>query len=181
MEPEGIRVKAPEYLYHVTLARRLGGIAERGIRPGSPRTIGGPAYDGHSKGRVFLTVGDGVRFWHERAADHAFDQYDDVVGSGAVPVVLRLSRRSAGRRTKDPAGTDDAGHPAFITRTTIAAADLEFFDGQSWRPVSAADELKAGIGARDGYLLRGSDSPLCPPVDSLSVVVGKVAGFLGLK
>lgn len=123
----------PEYVYHVTYYGRLGSIAERGLVPGRARAIGGPAYDAHAKGRIFLTEVDGVFFWHARAEEHAEHQSDDVLEDELIPVVLRVDLDFLEEDLiEDPLGTRDANHDAWLTSEAIDPDYIEVYDGDEW-------------------------------------------------
>ena len=167
------------FLFHVTYHGRLGAIARRGLTPGSARAIGGPALDAHSRGRVFLTDADGLRFWHSRAEEHAEHNSDTPLDDGLVPVVLRVDRKGMGGELEDdPQGSDDASADAFLYSERIEPARLEVWNpaGEEWTPLSqlegtdfpAADEggeRREEDGEELQFLRDASESPFMPPED----------------
>ncbi len=136
------REAAEPPLYHVTYASRLPDITEEGLRPNAPRSIGvGDMYDAHTKNRVFLTEGDGVYFWHNRAEDFAEHASDNPLEDGLVPVVLRVDPDCidyANELVSDELGTRDASADAFFIQAPmepIGSDCLEVFDGEEWVPL----------------------------------------------
>jgi hypothetical protein len=105
--------------YHVAPATRLAAIAKEGLKPGGASTVGRGGVAGHSKGRLFLTEDDGVRFWKGKVEDHLFDQFDDPPPA----VVIKADKR--GTLLKDPVGTQDAKAQAFFTGDTIPPERLQ--------------------------------------------------------
>lgn len=128
---------APEYLYHVTMAARLPGIAEHGLRPGMARSIGTSSYDGHRKGGIFFTEWDGVAFWANRAELFAENESDDPLGDELVPVVLRVASDDVWDLCEeDEVGTKDSGwNQAFKCKTSVPPEGIELYDGEEWVPV----------------------------------------------
>ena len=158
-----------ETLYHVTFMNRLNDIAEEGLVPGSRRSIGAPALDGHAAGKVFLTTADGVSFWLSRAEMFAHNDADNPVQEGFIPMVLRVRVPSKGL-VIDEIGTDDAAAEAFYTSTTIDAGHIEYWGGTQWSNLPNLrvnpDEYESiyrehGGGDEEGYL--NSDSPFNHP------------------
>lgn len=124
------------FLYHVTYYNRLPSIATQGLSPNMPRSIGSPAYDSHSKGRLFLTEWEAVRFWADAATDFAHYHNDNVLRAGAIPVVLRVDVQSFQEDlTEDELGTRDAPAPAKRTGRIIPPDYLEVWGGDRWVPV----------------------------------------------
>lgn len=130
-------------LYHVTTHGRLADIEAHGLRPNRGRAIGGMAYDGHRKGRVFLTSREGVSFWFGKARDFSFDGCENPLEDGGVPVVLRINSRALWleglTQEVDPHGAGDAGAPAFFVRGTIPTHRIKVWDGAFWQPVGEVD------------------------------------------
>lgn len=162
----------PEYLYHVTTVRRLEAISEDGLVAGRARAIGASAYDSHAKQGIFLTVGEGVFFWHARAEDHAEHGSDDLLEDGVVPVVLRVMAEDIdGKLIPDEIGTGDAKHDAWIASGPIEPVALEVFDGEEWVSiVENWDAVDPALGVEefeedDGetFYLFPNESKLFPP------------------
>jgi len=156
------------YLYHVTTANRLASIGEHGLLPrGQGPASGfiggdGGGYAGHSRGKTFWTAPSGARYWHGVAESFAFDQHDNPVAAGAVPVVLRARPKGVGQRFTDAPGKEDAGFPAYHAGAVPPEA-LEVYNGSSWVPVrGAAVDHTSGADA-EGYLHSYHRSPLFPP------------------
>lgn len=146
------------YFYHVTLYANLEGIAEHGLRPDAGTGIGGGAYDFHRKGRVFLTVPEGVFFWFSKAEEHADYNTDDPIEDGATPVVLRVWENSLPEEVQiDDLGTRDAGHreAVFVTKT-IDADVFEVWNGEEW--VVLVDEWNS-IDPESSYTFEEPDPP----------------------
>lgn len=137
------------FLYHVTFYQRIPDIAADGLCPGGPRTIGGRGYDGHARGKVFLTVREGLAFWFNRAVDFAEHYSDDPVEDLYVPVVLRTNLLAPKRLLHvDSHGRLDAHAPAFFTRGTIPPEHIEVWSGRNWQPITSADMEPAEEGAQ---------------------------------
>lgn len=129
-----------EPVYHVTVHRRLGRIARAGLRPGQPGSIGGPAYDAHRRGRIFLTDAAGVFYWLGRAVLFAEHGSDRPMKDRLAPVVLRLRVPPPGME-EDLIGTRDALAPAWISTVPIPARLIEVWDGRAWLPVARWREV----------------------------------------
>lgn len=128
------------FLFHVTYYGRLEMISERGLVPGSSRSIGGRAYDAHSKGRVFLTAADGIRFWFQRAIDHATHSSDAVLDDLLVPVVLRVRKSEIEvALSPDEVGSEDAKHDAFFFAGSINPNLIEVWGDGEWWGLDGAD------------------------------------------
>lgn len=128
-------------LYHVTYYGRLGSVAEDGLQPDRPRSIGGPQYDAHVRGNVFLSEQDGVPFWMARAADHAKYNSADPHGDGLVPVTLRVSPDcfENAELLLDEHGTRDALADSWMLRDKLPPECLEAFaGGDQWVEVEQA-------------------------------------------
>lgn len=134
------------FLFHVTYYGRIGTILDRGLVPGNARAIGGSAYDGHARGRIFLTDDSGISFWFQRAKDHAEHNSDAPIDDMLVPVVLRVDTRKLDHDKigDDGVGTDDAKHPAYFYPEAIAPGAIEVWDGSQWDPVEEAEEFMPG-------------------------------------
>jgi hypothetical protein len=165
----GKQAALAEPLYHVTFLNRLSDIAEEGLVPGSRRSIGAPALDGHAAGKVFLTTASGVDFWLSRAEMFAYNDADGPVREGYIPIVLRVQVPTKGL-ILDDVGTDDASAEAFYTSSLIAPGQIEYWDGTRWSKLQGliidpeeyeAIYQKYGGGAEDGYL--NPNSPLNHP------------------
>jgi hypothetical protein len=139
--------EVPAHVYHVTFANRLDDIAQDGLQPGAPRSIGGPSLDHHAQGRVFVTAARGVSFWFDRADLWAHDKSDDFLSDRMIPVVLRISTASfADQLEPDTEGTRDAGHaPAWFMSGGIPADQIELWDGSRWIPVTDAENVDFSI------------------------------------
>lgn len=117
-------------LYHVTFLANMESVRDRGLVPsksfGSNYTS---AYAQHSRGKVFLTSKEGVKFWMSRMEDVAEDQTDDAVEDGMIPVVIRVDASDV-ELEADELGSRDARADAFATKQGIHPSRLEVFDGQ---------------------------------------------------
>lgn len=166
---------AEGYLYHVTFAGRLGGIAEDGLLPaggGGFAGIGNHSEE-HKRRGVFLTELAGVLFWLGRAQLWGEHSSDRVLDDGYVPVCLRMPRPAAPLEA-DEVGTSDARAPAWIA-PPVAPDVVEAWNGAAWVPVDSWDEGAASLGVdletQDGddgepevlQWLKDSRSPLTPP------------------
>lgn len=122
-----------DYLYHVTFAGSLGGIAEHGLLPGTGHSRFGGGYGEHSAGWVFVTEPDGVFFWHSRM-EQSVTPIEDV---GEVPVVLRYMPTAAeeDELEEDEIGTRDARAAAYKVPGGIEAWRLEVWTGDEWQPL----------------------------------------------
>jgi len=131
-------------LYHVTYHGRLPSIAEEGLTTGQARSIGGPAYDEHVRGRLFLTEPEGVSFWMHRAENHAEANSDDPFGDGYVPVALRVSPDcfENAELERDEHGTRDALVDAWmVSGEPFGPECLEVYTGSRWAPVEEYGEI----------------------------------------
>ena len=157
-------------LYHIAWARSLPSIATRGLvaSGGSGIARQDSAYAEHSRGRLFATELDGVRFWYGIAENHANDRSDDPLREGFTPVVLRFP--DVRRKEIDPVGSDDAGAYAFVlTRVRIPPAFIEVWTGGAWVPIRAWRRVQPrrayDFEREDGQVLAffKERSPLIPP------------------
>ena len=154
--------------YHVTYSGRLPYIAERGLRRGQPRSIGAPALDSHAAKGVFLTLADGVFFWHGRAEAFAEHNSDDFVEDELIPVVLRVDLPDDLPREGDAEGTRDALVDAIVVRA-VHPMYLNVWTGTEWVPIDQYDEVNLDCAyttmveddAELHYFV--NDSPLVPP------------------
>ena len=98
-------------------------------------------YSANSKGWVFLTDGEGVRFWYGKYENYAHHQSDNPIEEGLVPVVLRVPDDAdvIGELEEDALGTRDAFAPAWKTRTTIDPDSIEIWSGSSWEPITESE------------------------------------------
>jgi hypothetical protein len=164
---------APGYLYHVTYMNRINAIAEEGLALNSSPSIGGMAYEGHKQGRIFLTDADGVSFWLTRAEQFAYDQADNPVEEGYVPIVLRTKNTARLHAEADEIGSSDSGSHAFYVSKTIPASQLEYWGSTQWSGVSglgvSEEEYRLG-GDDEGYL--NMDAPLFHPKLAAAAVGG---------
>lgn len=134
------------YLYHVTTASRLPGIAAAGLRPGRSSFIGGASARKHRTRGVFLTEADGVRFWFGRAEVWAQDGSDDLYEDKLIPVVLRVpdDEDLLGELDTDELGSADAGAEALITSSEIDADAIEVFTPRGWRALEDVTSTDLG-------------------------------------
>lgn len=124
-------------LYHVTYAANLPGIAAHGLIPGERSNYSG-GYDGHSKGRIFLTEEDGVRYWYQRMVDLAEHNSDNPLEDLLVPIVLAVDTEDPSFYPdglpieEDKVGTRDALAQAWFTRTPVDTSAIYLWDGEEW-------------------------------------------------
>ena len=164
------------YLYHVTFAGRLAGIAEDGLLPAGGGGFAGIGnyHQDHKRRGVFLTELAGVGYWHDKAEQWAEHSSDHVLDEGYVPVCLR-TRRPTGPLEADEHGTEDARVDAWVV-PAIAPEHVEVWDGAAWIPLDAWDDEAAALGVDletqepEGdeepealQWLKGARSPLVPP------------------
>lgn len=173
-------------LYHVTFLNRLSDIAEEGLVPGSRRSIGGPALNGHAQGKLFLTTADGVSFWLNRADMFAYNDSDNPVREGYIPIVLRV-RVPSKFLSPDDVGTGDAGADAFYTSQPIEPSRIEYWGGRNWSGVQGliinddeyADIYKRYGGGDDEGDLK-PESPLNhPKLATVDAAAPKLSGKFG--
>lgn len=156
-------------LYHVTYWRRLDSIDARGLIVGASRSIGAGGYDGHVKGKIFLSEPGGVFFWYSRAQDFAEANSDDVWKDRLVPVVLRVGvshRVERGRAVLDSLGTGDALANAWETTRTIPSSRLTVFNGLAFVPLRRFGREHAKLAVykdSEGYVYFRDSMPLLPP------------------
>jgi hypothetical protein len=168
------------YLFHVTTADRLDGIAEEGLCPGRGSAIGGVP-DSHKQGRVFLSEFEGTSYWASRAEDWVTSEHDEYAELGMALVVTRVPRASLDPALlkDDELGTTDSRKPAYAYEGDIAPEDVEVWDGASWMPAADA-RIDASLGfTEDGYFHDASpllNPPLpIPPVEALPQASGFAA------
>lgn len=119
-----------EVLYHVTYLANLPGIAADGlVASGGSNYSGG--YEGHSKGRIFLTELDGVSHWYRRMIDLAEHHSENPLEDLLVPIVLGVDVRGLPLR-EDIIGTRDALAEAWFTTEPIEPQYLSLWDGSEW-------------------------------------------------
>lgn len=174
------KIEDAPFLFHVTYYGRLGAIEEDGLVPGRARAIGGKAYDAHARSRVFLTEGEGIRFWFNRAKDHAEHNSDAPLDDGLVPVVLRIDLRKIdeSRISNDEPGSGDAKHAAFFYPEAISADAIEVWNGEQWGPIDDMPDATGGVVVSQeddgdggsferqelgGAVVFGEGSPFYPP------------------
>ena len=122
-------------LYHVTYAANLPGIAKRGLEPSGRSNYGG-GYDGHSKGRIFLTEEDGIDYWYQRMINLAEHNSDNPLEDLLVPVVLAIDTEDAQFYPdelpieEDTVGTRDALAQAWFTREPIDTSCIYLWNGE---------------------------------------------------
>jgi hypothetical protein len=127
------------YLYHVTYIRNLPSIQVEGLRPGSGQTFQGTWYAGYSQGWLFLTSGDGVRYWMHKLEEHALANTDNPE-EGWTPVVLSFSTGDVELELEDdPEGTRDALATSWKTRGFVPADELVVWDGEDWTDLEDVD------------------------------------------
>ena len=151
-------VSHPEYWFHVTGLGSLEGIQAHGLQPGQGSNYGG-SYQGHSRGRVFLTSSKGIIFWSSRTEilANSVSNFEDEESFDLVPIVFRfnsgLPLDALMQVQVDDLGTRDAGEAAaaFVERP-IPADWLEVWAGPAdgWISVMDADidELRALVEAQ---------------------------------
>ncbi len=160
----------PGHLYHLTYHGRLPFIAEEGLRPGAAPSIGGPTYEEHRRGAIFLTGAGGLNFWHERAEEWAHASADDLLEEGFVPVVLRVRPRHC---EPDELGSRDSRHPAYRCFETIPPESIELWDASDWIPVEDHESLEPELALDDdGYMLASWENPLLPVPPELRTAHG---------
>lgn len=132
-----------EYLYHVTFARNLPGIAKRGLVPGHGRTFSGGAYESYASGKIFFTIQEGVFCWWGKLEQVAIDNNEprDIIDRLQIPVVIRASEDAVKNREVDPEGYKDCGYRnAYSTKHRVPASALRVWDGVKWLRVSTDPE-----------------------------------------
>ena len=154
-------VGGSEPVYHITYANRLDQIAESGLQPNMPRSIGGMAYDAHSRGGVFVTDGRGVNFWHQKAEEMAENNSDDILGDKMVPVVLRVYGEH--EAASDDIGSTDSRSNSAKLSSAVPPENIEFYDGKAWQPINEWELFDPSVAVDDGYFKQ--IAPLLPKVD----------------
>jgi len=135
-------VPAGEYLYHATHLGKAEAIAEHGLVPSGGSQFSG-GYSAHSRGRVFLTDFDGLRYWmnkmkHIAEYNSDFHDEDDVVEW--TPVALRILIDDDFTYFVDELGNkDNIGGEAFYVKTAIPVDYIEIWDGFAWIEITDAD------------------------------------------
>ena len=122
-------------LYHVTYLFNLPSIKENGLRPGSGEVFTG-SWSEYSRGKLFLTVGEGVNYWVERLeqwAHHHSDHHEE----GWAPIVLEVATETEDIHP-DVEGTRDARAPAVYTHETIDPLDMSVWFNGAWIDVENA-------------------------------------------
>ena len=132
-----------DYLYHVTAAHNLEGIADHGLRSGGSSSFGG-GYAGHAQGRVFLAERDAVRCWWGKIEDlvEHHSEGRDIIPELQVPVVLRVRKAPLKRLlTDDELGSRDCigGKSFFIQGGAIDPGEVSVWDGRSWSNVRSVE------------------------------------------
>jgi hypothetical protein len=148
-----------KHLYHVTLAANLEGIADHGLRAGGGSSFGG-GYEGHARGRVFLSERGAVRCWWGKIEDlvEHHNEGRDIIPNLQVPVVLRVSLSDVaplavasvdrpgggwGRKklVEDPLGSRDClgGRSFYVESAVIRPGGIEVWDGRRWHSVRTID------------------------------------------
>ena len=165
-------------LFHVTYFGRLGAIASRGLVAGASRSIGARSLDFHAKRGVFLSDGDGVDFWFERAQEFAEHNSDDVLADGLVAVVLRVTLEDGASLVPDEVANQEGSSRFFdnwISTEAVDPDDIEVWSGSDWLDVEDWSDLDPELGVEweddedsdgGGYWLTILDSPLLPPDDA---------------
>ena len=124
-------------LYHITYLFNLESIIEQGLLPGSGQVFGG-GYQEHSKGRVFLTEEEGVKFWWNQYENQIIHLTDDP--TGWIPIVMEIDldedyiklRRDKTLRIDIP-GSQDSGAIAYYTTKTISPDHIvAIWDSTEW-------------------------------------------------
>lgn len=132
-------------LYHVTWTGALDSIARQGLLPGVRSNFGG-GYEGHARGRTFLTSFEGLFYWYSKFQDLADHHSDNPVEDQLVPVVLAVEVEHEVH--PDPLGTRDALAPAWFTTAPVTPDALLVWDGEDWAGLEDVDpEYLGGLAA----------------------------------
>jgi hypothetical protein len=127
-----IRPKRGKTFYHTTSAGDMDAIAEMGLQPQSRPSKFGGGYEGNSQGRLFLAgTDDAAKEWAWKVENALFGESDDVIRQ--TPVSLRV--KVAGKVKPDTVGSRDVPD-SFFTEEGVGPESIEFFDGESWKPLS---------------------------------------------
>ena len=158
-EAKADAMSAPEWLYHVTSYASLEPIAAHGLLPAGRSALSSTIPSDHLEGAIFLTEADGLNFWYQRAEEAMVHGSDDPREEGYTPVVLRTPFVQC---EEDYLGSRDAGGAAaYRCEFELAADELEYFDGQGWRPIDEWEGLDTGQAwDEDDYFL--AETPLLP-------------------
>jgi hypothetical protein len=120
-----------ETYFHCTYAKNLAGIARRGLVP-SPTPGLLRAVAKNHRG-VYLTEPGGILFWFGRLENWAFNDSDDPLEDGLVPVVLKVT--TACKLIEDELGTEHARARAAVCPRPIPPGAIRVWDGTSWIPI----------------------------------------------
>ena len=134
------------YGYHATFLKNVDSIGSHGLRPSGGSQFSG-GYDGHSRGRVFLSDWSGVDFWlskMENLAQHNSDFKDIGEDAGWTPVALRVNVKEWADQhledlEEDGPGSKDSYSGAFWTGEEIEPEFIEVWDGGKWASARSAD------------------------------------------
>jgi len=143
-------------LYHVTYAANLPSIAKHGLVPGERSNYSG-GYEGHSKGRIFLTEEDGVSYWYQRMIDLAEHNSDNPLEDLLVPVVLAIDTEDLQFYPdelpieEDKVGTRDALAQAWFTREPIDTSGIYLWNGEEWVDPSEGADLELALDIEERY------------------------------
>lgn len=154
-----------DYLYHITYYNRLPSIAANGLLPNMARSIGGAAYDSHSRGGMFLTEADGVNFWYDKAEEFAEYNSDDLYKDKFVPVVIQVLACYFDDIKPDKIGTEDAKVKAWKAQVGVPPRYLKIWTGTSWASITSYSRVdwKSALNVdTDGYCYFKSENPLKP-------------------
>ena len=128
------------YGYHATFLGRINSIARSGLQTSGGGQFSG--YGGHSRGRIFLTAWDGIRYWLSKMEDLANSQTDwndPDSDAGWMPVALRINIDSL-NLAEDELGTrDSGGEDAWYVENNIPSNSIEIWTGSRWTPIRNAD------------------------------------------
>lgn len=157
------------FYYHVTYFKNLDAIAEEGIAPDQTPAIGS-GYGAHKEGKVFLTVYQGVSFWHSRAEEWAYDtEDDDWFEDGYIPVILRVpaSDELNDELEEDELGSQDSNRDAWMLEGSIEPDGIEVFYDGAWMPIEDWNAIDIDTAVQfheedGGYhiMLEDDDNPL---------------------
>jgi len=132
--------------YHATFLKNLDSIGSHGLLPSGGSQFSG-GYEGHSRGRVFLSDWGGVDFWMskmENLAHHNSDFKDIEEDAGWTPVTLRVDVKEWADQhledlEEDAPGSQDSYSGAFWTDVEIEPEFIEVWDGRKWTRVRSVD------------------------------------------
>jgi len=138
---------ASKWLYHVTFARNLEGIAERGLIPYS----GGGITGGGDPDKVFASEAEHVSYWLSKAEQWAYDRSDNLAEDGWVPVVIRFPRTDVEAIENDEiAVKEDTGEGSYKA-TTVIPDHMQAWNGKAW--VGLYDVDPHALVDKEGYIL----------------------------